>query len=65
MTGNHSFVTPLEPLLEVQSVPASALPISDKAVEKLLDQGGFIASMLSLCLFFWVLAHFIDKVKQN
>jgi hypothetical protein len=54
-------------LITTTEVPSVApnTGIDPSVVLKLAEYGGFIASMLALCAFFWVLTQFVKQIKED
>ncbi|MBW4474758.1 MAG: hypothetical protein KME45_30920 [Stenomitos rutilans HA7619-LM2] len=50
---------------EVPVSPSTPLGLTETTIAKLAEYGGFIASVLALCLFFWVLTQFVKEVKED
>jgi hypothetical protein len=52
-------------LTQVSIPQDSLLGLSEPMIDKLVEYGGFVASVLVLCLFFRVLTDFVKGVKKN
>jgi Aconitate B N-terminal domain/Isocitrate/isopropylmalate dehydrogenase len=50
---------------EIPSAPNVSINLTDPAVLKLLEQGGTIAILLTLCLFFWILTGFVKALDRK
>jgi hypothetical protein len=51
--------------VEVPATQNSPLGVSETTLVKLTEYGGFVASILALCLLFWVLTQFVKQVKDD
>jgi len=50
---------------EIPVSPSTPLGLTETTIVKLAEYGGFISSVLVLCLFFRVLTQFVKEVKED
>jgi hypothetical protein len=51
--------------VDIPATQNTSLGLSDASIVKITEYGGFVASVLVLCLFFWVLTQFVKQVKDD
>jgi hypothetical protein len=52
-------------ITEVPSRVNVSFDLNNPIVPKLLEEGGFIAFLLALCLLFWTLTRFVEALKKD
>ena len=52
-------------VITIPTSQGNSFELSESIIIKLVECGGFVASILVLCLFFTVLTKFVEKVRED